>query len=264
MILAGEAMGKYGSLNDLPLPYRTQAKPDFAARYEESNELESLKDVGDGYCHAWYARRFMKPVKITENSKGHAGLGLECYVQWTSPIRRFGDLQVHGAVKRYLRKNRLNELMQLGDTIPSSLTSSDLGCAVPKCVKDSKDELGKYREYKDAHDIQEGIDVCKIDFKQGIGFIQAARMVQNNSQLYWILEYIRRKEKANPAPIFEAVVLGCVDYQRYQYAIYVYELGLEHRYLSEAGRLQTGAKLHLKVASNSPNYGLLTFTMAKM
>lgn len=46
--------------------------------------------------------------------------------------------------------------------------------------------------------------------------------------------------------MFESIVLGCVNQERLQYAIYVYELGLEHRYLSEAGELEEGRKLWLK------------------
>ena len=49
---------------------------------------------GGGFCHAWYARRFFKPVTVSDMDKPHYGLGLDCYVQWSSPIRRLGDLQV--------------------------------------------------------------------------------------------------------------------------------------------------------------------------
>jgi len=264
MILAGEAMGKYGIIkNNLLLPYRTQAKTDFAERYQELDELESLRDEGDGYCHAWYARRFFNPINIVESPRGHAGLGLDCYVQWTSPIRRFGDLQVHAAVKRYLRKKKLIELMRRGEGIPSKLTSSDLGCTVPRGVEDLFDEGGKYKEYVN-DDLKVEGDIDVINFKKGVGLLQAARIVQRKSKQYWMFEYLRRKQELNTEAIFEGVVLGCVDSKRFQYAIYVHELGLEHRYLSEAGRLNAGETVLLKVASVYPHYGLLTFTMAKL
>jgi len=57
-------------------------------------------------------------------------------------------------------------------------------------------------------------------------------------------------------------VLACVNPQRGQYAIFVHELGLEHRYLSEKGDLQIGEKIYLKVANVSPRLGLLTFTLS--
>jgi len=286
MILAGEAMGKLGNVlnlddddekgdlskgisssllkNRLHLPYRTQAKADFAQRNQEFRTLESLKKVGDGYCHAWYARRFFNPVKITPELQHHTGLGLDCYVQWTSPIRRFGDLQVHAAVKRCLRKKRLNALMRSGHAIPSSLTSSDLGCPVPVGVEDSKDATGKYTEYLTSVTGEDGEQEDKIDFKKGIGFVKAARNVQNKSKEYWIFEYLRRKKESDTTDVvFEALVLGCVDPRRFQYAIYVHELGLEHRYLSEVGSLTIGETIYLKVKSTTPRHGLLTFGLAK-
>eukprot|EP00957_Ditylum_brightwellii_P151697 11552432-Ditylum_brightwellii.AAC.1 len=83
MILSGEAFGKMKFnfeneekqningehlklSNTLKLPYRSQKEP--------------------GYCHAWYSRRFFKPVRVEESMESHAGMGLDCYVQWTSPI----------------------------------------------------------------------------------------------------------------------------------------------------------------------------------
>jgi exoribonuclease II len=46
------------------------------------------------YSHAWYARRFFNKVSVSEETGPHYGMGLDCYVQWTSPIRRLTDLQV--------------------------------------------------------------------------------------------------------------------------------------------------------------------------
>lgn len=58
---------------------------------------------------------------------------------------------------------------------------------------------------------------------------------------------------------FSAVVLGCIDPARKQYAIYVGELGLEHRYSNPAGRLEAGATLQLRVDNVSPKLGVLSF-----
>ena len=68
------------------------------------------------------------------------------------------------------------------------------------------------------------IDV--INYKSGLGMIFAARPIQTSSTNYWLFEYIRRRiEDSNNEVMFECLVLGCVDYDRFQYAIYVYELG---------------------------------------
>jgi len=309
MILAGEAMGSLGEMlpsnvgsvddsdtdtdtdtdtdsgdkyrleNKLRLPYRTQAKVDFAQRNQEYLTLQSLLHLPDsGYCHAWYARRFFNPVRISsapDEPHPHAGLGLDRYVQWTSPIRRFGDLQVHAAIKRYIRRKEVNRLLRRGDAVPVGLRKEDLGCHVPQGVEGSKDGEGRYTEYSTDHSVngeeKEGGKAYedKIDFKRGIGFLQAARTVQRKSKEYWIFEYLRRRKEeegdggADPV-VFEASVLGCVDPRRFQYAIYVHELGLEYRYLSERGELENGETLWLRVVSTSPRHGLLTFGLAKI
>lgn len=204
-------------------------------------------NIGDGYCHAWYARRFFNPVKVDENANPHSGLGLDCYVQWSSPIRRFADLQVHCAVKRYLRRQRLLELMKVGDPIPSEITSIDLGCEVPV-----RNEGGEYC------DINCSLDE-DIDYRERTALIGATKILQRSSQKYWMLEFVHRLKRQNPEKVFEALVLGCTNPTRRQYAIYVYELGLEWRFVNPVGSLQAGTKLKLKCASVLPSNGQMTF-----
>ena len=159
MIMAGEALGKWKLQmekldsvvngessrvrNVLKLPFRGQAKPDFQSRARERRIWNDLleSNAGDGYCHAWYSRRFFQPVQVSETLAPHHGLGLDCYVQWTSPIRRLGDLQVHSSVKRYIRRRRINELMKEGKPLPSELSAIDIGCEVP--VPTKVDDDGK-------------------------------------------------------------------------------------------------------------------------
>jgi len=239
--------------NELDLPYRTQPKPDFARRYQEIDTLESLRDKG--YCHAWYARRFFEPVRVKDQPLPHHGLGLDCYVQWTSPIRRLSDLQVHASVKRHLRRDRVNDLMRAGKPIPAALSASDLGCGVPKLVDT---DAGIYEIPSGRRRGQH-----EINYRRGWGFVNAARMVQKKSREYWLFELIRRQIEESESEIaFETTVLACVDPRRGQFAIYVHELGLEHRYLSEKGDLQIGERLWLKVSSVSPRLGSLTFTLS--
>ena len=96
-------------------------------------------------------------------------------------------------------------------------------------------------------------DGYDINCKKGLGFVNAARMVQKKSKEYWLFEYVRREvEKSDSEIAYETTVLACVNPQRGQYTIFVHELALEHRYLSEKGDLQIGKKLFLKVANVSP------------
>ena len=121
-----------------------------------------------------YARRFLNPVKVEEIAACHSGLGLDCYAQWTSPIRRFGDLQVHSAVKRHLRRQRLVDILKVGGSIPPALTPLDLGCdistlsnneAISKLVSTTDDDL---------------------DYSEGSSLVGVARRLQRSSQRYWM------------------------------------------------------------------------------
>jgi hypothetical protein len=279
MIMSGEAMGKLKEIfessakrlqesnsnslplldNTLDLPYRTQPKPDFAERYQELNMLNSLKN--NGYCHAWYARRFFEPVRMKETPLPHHGLGIECYVQWSSPIRRLCDLQVHSSVKRFLRRHRVNLLMEAGRPIPEALTALDIGCDIPREVASSQNEQGLFTDYR----IEGIFDGATINYRKGSGFLNAARMVQKKSKEYWLFEYVRRQlEESEVEIVYETTVLACIDPRRGQYAIYVHKLGLEHRYVSEQGELKIGEKLWLKVSTVQPRLGLLTFTLSSL
>jgi exoribonuclease R len=213
--------------------------------------LES--NLGHGYCHAWYTRRFLQSVKVSEAPGSHSGLGLSCYVQWSSPIRRFTDLQVHVCVKRYLRRRRMYELLQAGEDLPSGIDlHRDLGAVLrDRCVYSNG-------TLTSAEDLDRDLNLL-----EGIGLVGAARTLQRQSQQYWLFEYVRRQHEADPDKLYAALVLGCVDPERQQYAIYVEGLGLEHRYANPGkGRLETGATLNMKVDSVSPRIGVLTFVQA--
>ena len=67
---------------------------DFKSREKEKKQMDFLYNMGKRYTHAWYARRFFNRVDVSEEPGPHFGMGLDCYVQWSSPIRRITDLQV--------------------------------------------------------------------------------------------------------------------------------------------------------------------------
>ena len=103
-----------------------------------------------------------------------------------------------------------------------------------------------------------------IDYNEGMALFRAGRPLQRNARLYWLYEYIRKLMIQNPNQevAFECVVLGCIDSDRDLYAIYVHELGLEHKYLSEIGSLLPGHSFWLKVKSVNPRTGVLSFSIA--
>ncbi|KAG7370348.1 exoribonuclease II [Nitzschia inconspicua] len=268
MILAGEAIGRWaqrvnGTItttgrdddgNYLQLPFRSQSPPNYKTRSHEKKIMMDLLEynVGGGYCHAWYARRFLSPVTVSPVPNPHSGLGLPCYVQWTSPIRRFQDLQAHAAVKRYLRRQRIMELLQDGQPIPFEVTPVDLGCELVSIDDDDdNNEDGSVRLRLDSV-------VDEIDYKDRTKLIGPVVFVQRHSQKYWMLEYLRRLHEKDPSTELDVLVLGCVNPAKRQYAIYVYGLGLEWRYSSPVG-LQAGQKFKVRISNVAPNNGQLLF-----
>lgn len=210
-------------------------------------------NVGGGLCHSWYARRFFSPVVVDETPKPHAGLGLECYCQWTSPIRRFGDLQVHCAIKRFLRRKKVIDIYENGEDLPPGITALDLGLKCPLTPE----------SFKEAFASSEMLDQ-DINYSERAAWLRAARPLQKMSQKYWMLEHIRRLKDREPEKTFDILVLGCTNPSRQQYAIYVYELGLEWRYVSPVSSLQAGMKFRVQVGSVLPRNGQLSFVRAEL
>jgi len=260
MILAGEAIGKWairetrttddnnGKVNSLELPFRSQLKPDYRSRDRERKIMTDLLEcnIGDGYCHAWYSRRFFSPAQITPDARSHSGLGLDCYVQWTSPIRRLQDLQVHAAVKRFLRRQKIIDLLIKGEKVPTGITSEDLGCEFTSSDNDGKVEL-------DLEDIDKD-----INYSDNTKMLRPAQFVMRNSNKFWMLEYVRRLKEANPELTLEALVFGCTNPAKRQYAVYIYELGLEWRYNSPVG-IQAGDRFFVRISNVIPQNGQMTF-----
>lgn len=100
MIACGEALAAFGEAKNISLPYRGQASQEIP--------VDDIKAIPEGPCQAIALRRylgradmsFMKPIQ-------HASLGVHGYVQFTSPIRRYGDLLAHYQVSYF--STRLHE-----------------------------------------------------------------------------------------------------------------------------------------------------------
>ncbi|GMH43072.1 hypothetical protein BSKO_10994 [Bryopsis sp. KO-2023] len=96
MILANEVAGIIGKEAGLALPYRTQPPP-------MPLDKGLLSKIPEGLCVAAALRRRMTSVVVQCHAPGcHASLGVQAYVQATSPIRRVVDLLAHRQLKSHI------------------------------------------------------------------------------------------------------------------------------------------------------------------
>ncbi|MCR5773788.1 MAG: ribonuclease R [Lachnospiraceae bacterium] len=127
MLLANETVA--GTFADMGIPfiYRTHDKPDeegirelalFVTRFgyhikqkkdgvTGSKELQKLLtdtcDTDAERIIRTLALRSMAQARYSTECSGHFGLAMEYYTHFTSPIRRYPDLQIHRIIKEYLR-----------------------------------------------------------------------------------------------------------------------------------------------------------------
>jgi exoribonuclease-2 len=87
MVLAGAVVAEHGQRHGLALPYRSQ----LPAELPTAAELEPLPP---GPMRHTAIKRCLVRGHVGTTPSPHFSLGLEAYVQATSPIRRYGDLLV--------------------------------------------------------------------------------------------------------------------------------------------------------------------------
>jgi exoribonuclease-2 len=95
MVLAGAIAARFCRAAGLPAGYRRQAPP--------ADPPESPADGVWNAVAVRRARRAMRRAEVGLEAGAHAGLGLDAYVQASSPLRRFQDLAVHRQILSGLR-----------------------------------------------------------------------------------------------------------------------------------------------------------------
>lgn len=91
MLTVGEALARLGSERGLTLAYTVQDEP-FA-----------VDSTAEGMAGHYAQRRVMQRSRLSIAPGRHAGLGLDQYVQATSPLRRYLDLVAHQQLRAHLR-----------------------------------------------------------------------------------------------------------------------------------------------------------------
>ncbi len=131
MLIANETVAQHFYWMELPFVYRTHDNPDpekiaklstfirnfgytIKSKQEEIHpkELQKLltkiEDTPEEALISRLTLRSMKQAKYTIDSSGHFGLACQYYCHFTSPIRRYPDLQIHRIIKEQIR-GRMNE-----------------------------------------------------------------------------------------------------------------------------------------------------------
>ena len=130
MLLANETVAEEYFWRELPFLYRTHEAPDeekmrqlgafinnFGYHIHIRNEvrpkeiqklLGKVEGTPEEPMISRLALRSMKQARYTTENTGHFGLAAKYYTHFTSPIRRYPDLQIHRIIKENLR-GRLNE-----------------------------------------------------------------------------------------------------------------------------------------------------------
>lgn len=133
MLLANETVAQHFYWMELPFVYRTHENPDpekilklgtFINNFgyhikvkageneihpkEIQKLLSKIEGTDEEALISRLTLRSMKQAKYTVNCSGHFGLACQYYCHFTSPIRRYPDLQIHRIIKEQLR-GRLRE-----------------------------------------------------------------------------------------------------------------------------------------------------------
>lgn len=155
MIIANETVAKFMFEKNYPFIYRTHEEPDldkvikfvdlvaglgYEVSYPEKitpkfiqKILEKVAGTPEETLVRFMALRTMKQAKYTTENVGHFGLALDCYTHFTSPIRRYADINVHRMLKKAIKNKFTKKDFKI---LPSKLEEIAKQCSKMERVAD--------------------------------------------------------------------------------------------------------------------------------
>ena len=132
MLMANETVAQEYCTEEIPFVYRTHDNPDpekveslltllhnQGVQIQKAKEeitpkeiqqiIESIEGLPNEAMISRLVLRSMKQAKYTTECSGHFGLAAKYYCHFTSPIRRYPDLQIHRIIKDNLRGRLMRE-----------------------------------------------------------------------------------------------------------------------------------------------------------
>lgn len=132
MLMANETVAQEYCTEEIPFVYRTHDNPDpekveslltllhnQGVKIQKAKEeitpkeiqqiIESIEGLPNEAIISRLVLRSMKQAKYTTECSGHFGLAAKYYCHFTSPIRRYPDLQIHRIIKDNLRGRLMRE-----------------------------------------------------------------------------------------------------------------------------------------------------------
>lgn len=150
MLAANETIAEEFYWLELPFLYRVHEEPDgekldnlnavlrnFALSIHHQNEihvkeyqklLERIKGQPYEPIINRLVLRSLKQARYATEPLGHFGLAAKFYCHFTSPIRRYPDLQIHRIIKEYLHGQLTEERIRHYDTILGDVAASTSRC----------------------------------------------------------------------------------------------------------------------------------------
>lgn len=175
MLLCNETVAEEYYWLGLPFVFRSHNKPDsenierlkefiqglgyyLKGKSQHAKSIQTLlKEVSGKKEESVISRltlRSMKQARYTQKNEGHFGLASKYYTHFTSPIRRYPDLQIHRIIKYNLDKNMVGKVK---DKLENNISEISLNCSTKerraeqaersvnklKKVEFMKDKIGK-------------------------------------------------------------------------------------------------------------------------